>query len=199
MEKDINKPPTQHHSSQAITMATIAFNGLCVGIAMAFLLSILSQSSPGEIDGALQAPGNAAAQAIPLAVATFFTAVTFIYIHLLHGGRRMIQEVMLFILCVSISLLDLSLTMQPGPVFQAPALVAAMAEVLPLAAVATFFLAVTLIYYAHGNGGHDGAAGAANQQNPAAAVELLNSVTLAATLITGVLGLIAAVLYINPK
>ena len=176
-------------------MAIIAFNGLCVGISTAFLLSILSQSFPSEIDGAVQAPpqGGPAAQAIPLAVATFFTAVTFFYVHLRHGGRR-IPEVMLFILCGSTTLVDLSLSMQRAPV-QAPALGAAVAQVLPPVAVATFFLAVTLIYYAHG---HGHAAGAANQQNPAA-VELLNKVTLAATLITGVLGLIAAVLFLNPE
>ncbi|KAF8695694.1 hypothetical protein HU200_037355 [Digitaria exilis] len=85
----------------------------------------------------------------------------------------------------------------PGPFVQAPALDAAMAQVLLPVAVASFFMSLTLIYYEHG---HRHAAGAADQQNPAAVVELLNSVTLAATLITGVLSLIGAVvLVLNPK
>jgi len=65
--------------------------------------------------------------------------------------------------------------------------------VLPPAAVATFFLAVTLIYAR----GH--AAGAdANQQNPAAA-ELLEKLTLAAALFTCVLSLFAAALVLDTK
>ena len=68
-----------------------------------------------------------------------------------------------------------------------------MARVLPPAAVATFFLAVTLIY-AHGH-----AAGAdANQENPAA-VELLEKLTLAAALFTCVLSLFAAALVLDTK
>ncbi|KAF8695695.1 hypothetical protein HU200_035414 [Digitaria exilis] len=117
-ERDPNTtlaPPNFAKPAGAMALAAssaIAFNGLCMAIAAAFLVSFLSQSSPGAIHGAVQAPPQAdadpAAQAIPLAaVPTFFTGVTLIHVHLRHGGgRRMIPEAMVFILCASISLLE---------------------------------------------------------------------------------------------
>ncbi|KAG2604892.1 hypothetical protein PVAP13_4NG109700 [Panicum virgatum] len=168
----------------------IAFTGLCVAISTAFLLSFLSESSSGATGGAQAArAGDPAAEAIPLAA-----AVTFLYVHLRRRGRRIPAEEALFVLCGSIGLLDLSLSAQPQPdPLQAPQLGAAVARVLPPAAVATFFLAVTLIY-AHGH-----AAGAdANQENPAA-VELLEKLTLAAALFTCVLSWFAAALVLDTK
>ncbi|PUZ61783.1 hypothetical protein GQ55_4G305100 [Panicum hallii var. hallii] len=171
----------------------IAYNGLCVAVSTAFLLSFLSESSPRATGGAQAArAGDPAAEAIPLAVATFFTAVTFLHVHLRHGGRRISEETMLFVLCGSIALLDLSLPAQPGPL-RATQLGAAAARVLPPAAVATFFLAVTLTY-AHGH-----AAGAdAHHQKPAA-VKVLEKLTLAAALFTGVLSLFAVALVFDTK
>ena len=173
----------------------IAFTGLCAAISAAFLPSFLSESSPspGSTGGAQAArSGDPAAEAVPLAAATFFAAVTFLYVHLLRGGRRIPEEA-LFVLCGSVALLDLSLPAQQPGTLQSPLLSAAVARVLPPAAVATFFLAVTLIY-AHGH-----AAGAdANQENPAA-VELLEKLTLAAALFTCVLSLFAAALVLDTK
>ncbi|RLN11885.1 hypothetical protein C2845_PM09G05850 [Panicum miliaceum] len=173
----------------------IAFTGLCVAVSAAFLLSFLSESSPspGETGGAQAArAGDPAAEAIPLAVATFFTVVTFLYVHLCRSGWRVPEEMTLFVLCGSIALLDLSLPAQLGPL-QTPQLGAAVTGVPPPAAVATFFLVVTLIYVR----GH--AAGAvANQQNPAA-VEHLEKLTLAATLFTGMLSWFAAALALDNK
>ena len=155
----------------------------------------LSESSPslGSTGGAQAVrSGDPAAEAVPLAAATFFAAVTFLYVHLRCGGRRIPEEA-LFVLCGSVALLDLSLPAQQPGTLQSPLLSAAVARVLPPAAVATFFLAVTLIY-AHGH-----AAGAdANQENPAA-VELLEKLTLAAALFTCVLSLFAAALVLDTK
>ena len=173
----------------------VAFTGLCVAIGAAFQLSFHSESSPspGATVGAQAArAGDPAAEAIPLAAATFFAAVTFHHVHLRRGGRRIPEEA-LFVLCGSVALLDLSLPAQQPGTLQSPLLSAAVARVLPPAAVATFFLAVTLIY-AHGH-----AAGAdANQENPAA-VELLEKLTLAAALFTCVLSLFAAALVFDTK
>ncbi|XP_062227549.1 uncharacterized protein LOC133925816 [Phragmites australis] len=185
--------------------ASIAFNGLCVGISVAALFSFfLSQSAPDAIDGAPVArlDLDAAAQVMLLvaAVATFFTAVTFIYVHLNNGGGggrgagvgdRRFPEVMFFILCASMRLLDIFLFLQPGAmdgVAQAQLLFGmAAVHVLPPAATATFFLAMALIYVNVLTAGSDSAT-AVNEQNPAV-VELLTMMTLSATLVTVMLSL----------
>uniref|UniRef100_A0A0A8YJK1 Uncharacterized protein n=1 Tax=Arundo donax TaxID=35708 RepID=A0A0A8YJK1_ARUDO len=163
----------------------IAFTGLCVGISAAVLLSCLSQSASGAIDAAVLIQIM-----LPVAAAAFFTAVMFIYAGYRGRGAgvrgwRIPAEVIFFILCTSIGLLDLFLFMQPSPMdsVQVALLCVAAVQVLPPAAAATFFLAVSLVYV-HGRA-TAAAAGAANEQN-LAAVDVLNKMTLAATLFTAV-------------
>lgn len=180
------------------TSAAIVFLGLCVGVGVAVLLPFLP---PGLLDGA-----QAAAQVGPAAhmmlagVASLFTATTIIYVHLHNGGGagdRRIHEVIFLILCASAGLLDLSLCMLPAGPVQAPAAVllrVAAVQLLPHAAAATFYLALILTYV------HVRAAagGAGNERYPAA-VDLLKTTTLAATLITGVLSSITAALVFDTK
>ncbi|CAN6164713.1 unnamed protein product [Urochloa humidicola] len=181
--------------------SSVVFSGLCVGISVAVLLCSLSQSPPAAIDGAAEA---AAAQLDPAvhgmlaSVATFFPAINIIHVHLrtaAAGGRR-IPEVMFFIPCASVGFLHL-FCMQPGPVVLAPELLrVAAAQLLPYAGAVTFYLSLVLMSYAHvqtAAGGGDGI-----ELYPAA-VEVLNTVTLAATLITGVLSSITAALVFNAK
>ncbi|RLN13549.1 hypothetical protein C2845_PM09G05920 [Panicum miliaceum] len=175
--------------------AAIAFLGLCMGVGVALLLPVLP---PGLLDGAQAgAQLDPAAHMMLAAVATFFAAVTVIYVHLRNGGAgaRRFPEVILLILCGSVGLLDLALCTQAGPV-QAPAVLLRVAAVqmLPHAAAATFYLSLVLTYV------HVRAAtgGAGNEPYPAA-VELLKTMTLAATLITGVLSSITAALVFDTK
>ncbi|CAL5051650.1 unnamed protein product [Urochloa decumbens] len=177
--------------------AAIAFSGLCVGISAAVLLCSLSQSPPAAFDGAAQAAAAAAqldpaAYGMLAATATFFTAINIIYVHLrTGGGGRRIPEVMFFILCASVGFLHLFCMQQPGPI-QAPAVlhkVAAVQLLLPYAGAATFYLSLVLTYV-HVRAAAAGG-GAGDEMYPAA-VEVLKTVTLAATLITGVLSSIAA-------
>ncbi|CAL5046612.1 unnamed protein product [Urochloa decumbens] len=182
--------------------AAIAFSGLCVGISAAVLLCSLSQSPAAAFDGAAQAA--AAAQLDPAsygmlaAAATFFTAINSIYVHLRTGGGgggRRISEVIFFILCASVGFLHLFCMQQPGPI-QAPAVllrVAAVQLLLPYAGAATFYLSLALTYV-HVRAAAGG--GAVDELYPVA-VEVLKTVTLAATLITGVLSSITAALVFN--
>ncbi|CAL5046625.1 unnamed protein product [Urochloa decumbens] len=186
--------------------AAIAFSGLCVGISAAVLLCSLSQSPPAAFDGAAEAAAaqlDPAAYGMLAAAATFFTAIYIIYVHLRTGGGggaggRRIPEVMFFILCASVGFLHLFCTQQPGPV-PAPAVLllrVATVQLLPYAGAATFYLSLVLTYV-HVRAAAGG--GAAEELYPAA-VEVLKTVTLAATLITGVLSSItAAALVFNAK
>ncbi|CAL5043999.1 unnamed protein product [Urochloa decumbens] len=174
--------------------AAISFSGLCVGISAAVLLCSLNQSPPGAFNGAAEAASaqlDPAAYGMLAAAATFFTAINIIYVHLRTGdGGRRIPEVMFFILCASVGFLHLFCMQQPGPI-QAPVVllrVAAVQLLLPYAGAATFYLSLVLTYV-HVRAAAGG--GAVDELYPAA-VEVLKTVTLAATLITGVLSSIAA-------
>ncbi|RCV20200.1 hypothetical protein SETIT_4G036900v2 [Setaria italica] len=187
--------------------APIAFSGLCVGISAAVLPPFLSKSPPGAFDAAqaaAQAQFDPAPHGMLAAVATFFTAITIIYVHLRTGSRGgasagdwRIPEVMFFILCTSVALVELFLCIQPGPV-QAPVLLrVAAVQLLPYAGAATFYLSLVLTYV-HVRAATAAAGGAGNEEYPAV-VELLNTMTLAAALVTGVLSSITAALVFNTK
>ncbi|XP_072149125.1 uncharacterized protein [Setaria viridis] len=184
--------------------APIALSGLCVGISAAVLLPFLSESPPGAFDAAqaaAQAQIDPAPHGMLAAVATFFTAITIIYVHLRTGSRGgasagdwRIPEVMFFILCTSVALVE---CIQLGPV-QAPVLLrVAAVQLLQYAGAATFYLSLVLTYV-HVRAAAAGGGGAGNEEYPAA-VELLNTMTLAATLVTGVLSSITAALVFNTK
>lgn len=118
------------------------------------------------------------------ATATLFSSVAFMYRHLHRAaaaaagaGTRRLLEVVTFIMCAAVGLLEFFLFVQPAGGVD---LGMAAVDALPAAATVTFFLGMTLIIV-HIRAGGEGGGGAITGNRPVPApVELLKKVALGA-------------------